>query len=76
MGAGLFIWSERIYIIKKYPPPSYIQIIFTDYQNTSSTYISSGEMVLTANGNADSGDAQLNLSTYTATTIRALSIRT
>ena len=58
------------------PTTVYIQIIFTGYQNTSSTYISSGEMVLTANGNADSGDAQLNLSTYTATTIRALSIRT
>ncbi len=58
------------------PSTVYIQAIFEGYQNTSSTYISSGEMVLTASGDADSGEERLDLTTYTATTTKALSIRT
>ena len=44
MGAGLFIWSERIYIIKKYPP----HVIYTE----DSTYI----LLRESAGNNDNSD--------------------
>ena len=43
MGAGLFIWSERIYIIKKCPP-----VIYTE----DSTYI----LLRESAGNNDNSD--------------------
>ena len=52
----------------------YITVDFSGYQNSSSTYISDGQMVLTASGSNTTGT--LELESYEATTTESLVIRT
>ena len=52
----------------------YITVDFSGYQNSSSTYISDGQMVLTASGSNAAGT--LKLESYEATTTESLVIRT